>query len=362
MDKLTKHLGYPPAKIAVFRAIKLGDLLCVIPAMRALRTAFPTAHIALISLPWAEEFVRCYPQYFDEFIQFPGWPGLPEQPLDPVQAVAFLQRMQARQWDVVLQLQGNGTLVNAMLSLFGAKALAGYYLTDQRGEQWVQSERMQAYPVDAHEVLRHVGLMEFLGVAFQGNQLEFNVLETDRQLARYLLRQVEMQGNQYVCIHAGGISGRRWPEHQFAKVADTLAEQGYTVVLTGSSAELPIIDTVRRQMSYPAVSLVGQTTLGSLGAVLQEAALLISNDTGVAHLAVACQTPSVTVFTSADPAEWGPLNRIRHRVVPEQAADSVRQVLAEAFDLLNADIQLRRNLSVESSMKFMHNPHVTEQG
>ncbi|GAB4044261.1 glycosyltransferase family 9 protein [Spirosoma jeollabukense] len=335
MDKLTETLGYSPKKIAVFRAIKVGDLLCAVPAFRALRQAFPNAHIALISLAWAEEFVRCYPHYFDEFVSFPGWPGLPEQPLRPDRTVAFLQQMQSRQWDVVLQLQGDGTLVNAMCSLFNARVMAGYYPPEQRAERWVANTGLfQPYPIDTHEVFRHVRLMAFLGIAPQGYELDFRLTEADRQEARTLLHRVGAEPNHFICLHVGGISGRRWPEHQFAAVADVLAAQGYTVVLTGTAGEQPIVGAVQAAMTHPSVSIAGKTSLRQLAAVLSETTLLISNDTGVAHLAVACETPSVVVFTSADPAEWGPLNRSRHRVVLEQASDCYQQVVAEATDLL----------------------------
>ena len=339
MDKLTKALGYSPQKIAIFRAIKLGDLLCAVPAFRALRRAFPNAHIALISLPWAEEFAGCHPQYFDEFISFPGWPGLPEQPLKPDRTVAFLQQMQSRQWDVVLQLQGDGTLVNAMGSLLNARVMAGYYLPDQRAERWVANTGLfQPYPVDTHEVFRHVNLMAFLGITPQGYELEFSLTEDDRQEARALLHRAGAEPQHFICLHAGGISGRRWPQQQFTTVADFLAEQGYRIVFTGTAGEQTSIEAVQAAMSYPSVSIAGKTSLRQLAAVLAETSLLISNDTGVAHLAVACQTPSVVVFTSANPAEWGPLNRSRHRVVLEDAEDCYQQVVASATDLLMANM------------------------
>ncbi|GAB4040755.1 glycosyltransferase family 9 protein [Spirosoma gilvum] len=336
MDKLTQTLGYTPKTIAVFRAIKLGDLLCAIPAFRALRRAFPDAHLALISLPWADEFVRAYPAIFNEFIPFPGWPGLPEQTVDPGRTVEFLHRMQDRQWDVVLQVQGNGTLVNAMLALFGAKLVAGYYLPDVPSERWAgQTGLLQPYVSPAHEVLRHIDLMTFLGIDAQGPDLEFTPTESDYQKMQEVLTQLGVDPDRFVCIHAGGISGRRWPENQFARVADRLAEQGYAVVFTGTHSEIPIVAAVQEAMSFPSVSVAGQTSLGQLGALLTKTALLISNDTGVAHLAVACGTPSVIIFTSADPAEWGPLNRDRHRVVHENNPDGYKQAIEEAMDLLN---------------------------
>lgn len=67
--------------IVIFRALKLGDLLCTVPAFRALRKAFPQARISLLGLPWSASFAERYYCYIDDFIHFPGYPGLPEQPV-----------------------------------------------------------------------------------------------------------------------------------------------------------------------------------------------------------------------------------------------------------------------------------------
>lgn len=334
MNALTHHLGYSPRRIVVFRALKLGDLLCSVPAFRALRQAFPDAHIALLSLPWAAEFVPLFPTYFDEFIAFPGWPGLPEQPVDPGRTVAFLADMQTRRWDVAFQMQGSGTFVNAMLCLFGARAVAGFFPAQRPDLRLGEPALWLTYPHE-HEVKRHVRLMTHLGLPDAGYDLEFPQPSEPAALPALL----QTLDRPYVCLHAGGISGRRWPEDRFAAVADKLAECGFVIVLTGSDAEKPITQTVRQQMHHPAIDLAGQTDLLTLAAVLRGAGGLISNDTGVSHLAAACHVPSVVVFTSADPAEWAPLNRQRHRVMRE--ADDAAHVAAEALRLLQPTVYQR---------------------
>jgi ADP-heptose:LPS heptosyltransferase len=343
-DKISSALGGPPKTIAVFRAIKIGDLLCAVPAFRALRKAFPKAHIALISLPWAKEFVSRFSEYFDEFIHFPGYPGLPEQAINPPEIVNFLKAIQQRQFDLVLQMQGNGTIVNSMVSLFGARITAGYYPAGHI-EQYCPDQRFYIpYPEGEHEVKRHVHLMEFLGIASHGYVLEFPLTPVDEQQAMQLPEWPQLAIPPYVCIHPGGISARRWPATQFAEVADALASNGFTIVLTGTLPEKEVVEEMQQYMQYPAISLAGRTDLGTLAWIVQQAALLVSNDTGVSHIAAALQVPSVVIYTTSKPSEWGPLNRHLHHVILEEEATHAQRVIEEALEVLKENALLNKKI------------------
>ena len=102
-------------------------------------------------------------------------------------------------------------------------------------------------------------------------------------------------------------AARRWPPARFVAVAITLRAQGHRVVVTGSQAEIELATFVARAAGLPPGDvLAGRTDLAELAAVVAEARLVVSNDTGTAHLATACRTPSVVIFGPMAPSLWGP--------------------------------------------------------
>jgi ADP-heptose:LPS heptosyltransferase len=110
--KAERFGGFKPKKIAILRALQLGDLLCSVPAFRALRRGLPEAHITLVGLPWASSFVSRFQHYIDSFIEFPGFPGFPEQAQQVERIPGFLAGMQAGNFDLAIQMQGSGNISN----------------------------------------------------------------------------------------------------------------------------------------------------------------------------------------------------------------------------------------------------------
>jgi ADP-heptose:LPS heptosyltransferase len=98
-------------------------------------------------------------------------------------------------------------------------------------------------------------------------------------------------------------------------VADALVRQGLPVCLTGSTAERSLTRAVASAMQMPSLDLCGQTTLWTLGALVEGAALVLCNDTGISHIAAALSTPSVVVSSGGDARRWAPGDTTRHRVL-----------------------------------------------
>lgn len=323
------------SKVGIFRALQLGDLLCAIPAIRTLRASRPEAELILIGLPWARSFVDRFHRYLDTFIEFPGLPGFPEREPFVAAFPAFLQEVQDQKLDLALQMQGSGNLSNTLIALFGARMTAGFYLP---GHFCQDPQNYLLYPEDEHEIWRHLRLMEFLGLPLQGDELEFPLTENDQLSFRELCQQFGLKPNQYICLHPGARAvERRWKAEKFAAVAEELTRLGMKVVLTGSGTETQLAEEVAGRVQAPVINLAGQTDLGALAALLSRARLLISNDTGVSHLAAALKVPSVVLFMASDPKRWAPLDRRLHRVIRDAAGVLPQVVLNEAVDLLSGN-------------------------
>ncbi len=325
---ILEKLGQAGTKhIVVLRALQLGDMLNAVPAFRALRAAFPDSRIALVGLPWSQDFVRRLHAYLDEFIHFPGMPGFPEQTTDIAQFPYFLKEMQAGNFDLAIQMQGSGTISNSLVSLWGAKQYAGFY---KPGLYRPNKDYFLEYPEQEPEVWRHLRLMEFLGIPAQGDDLEFPLFEEDwKELDR--IREDYGLHADYVCIHPGARKQeRRWPVENFAEVADGLAALGFQVVLTGTREESNLTGAVAQRMKTPARDLAGKTSLGTLAALISKAHLVISNDTGISHVAVAVKTPSLILFSASDMGRWAPKNTYLHKVVWPASNTTAAEALARA--------------------------------
>jgi ADP-heptose:LPS heptosyltransferase len=332
MNALMKSGQSEPKRIVIFRALYLGDLLNAVPAFRALKRAFPKSQITLVGLPWSVEFVQRFHSYLDEFIPFPGFPGLPEQAPDLPGILSFLKDMQARHIDLAIQMQGSGEVVNPMIELFGAKRTAGFYLP---GQYCPDKNWYLEYPEHEPEVWRHLRLMEWLGIPLQGDELELPLFEEDWRSFRQVEAQFHLEG-EYVCIHPGANAReRRWPPHYFAVVADRLAAHGYRVVLTGTEKEAHLTASVALHMRAPAIDLAGKTSLGTLGALLSNARLVVSNDTGTSHVAAALKTPSVILFPVPESLRWAPKNAHLHKRIWDAMSKEPEEILPQVEEHLN---------------------------
>ncbi len=336
-------------RIAVVRALNgLGDMLCAVPALNAVRRANPRGHIAVIGMPGCRWMLERFGSLLDALLPFPGFPGIREQPFSAVTLERFLAAARAEPWDLAIQMHGSGTVSNVFTEMLGARATAGLYV----GAQAYPRGRYFRYPARGSEIHRCLHLTRSLDYPSDDDSLSFPVFADDRQALAEHPRLGPILDEPFVCLHAGARDpARRWPPQRFARLGDALAARGFRIVLTGTADEREAAAAVAAAMRGTALDVAGDTSLGVAAALLEYTAALVTNDTGISHLAAASGTPSVVIFLASDPDRWAPLDRKRHRPViacdldPESslaqarrsqhALPEVEEVLEEALAVLS---------------------------
>lgn len=299
-------------RIAVLRALPgIGDMICAVPALRTLRRRYPDARIGLVGLWSSRWMLDAYPHYVDELLPIDGLPLLCPPPADVEGAMDALAEARRQRFDLAIQLHGDGTLSNLVTTMIGARRCLVHHL---RARPAPEGAIGVPYPDRGHEVVRLLELVDRLGVIGEAHlePPDPAAMAEGADLAAKLAAPPE----GFAVIHPGASHPtRRWSTAGFAAVAGWLLDHDVKVVATGTESEHDLVgDLCRREPGV--IDLCGRTDVNGLAGLLAAARLVISNDTGVSHLAAAVRAPSVVTFLGDEPGRWAPLDSVRHRVVP----------------------------------------------
>jgi len=169
----------------------------------------------------------------------------------------------------------------------------------------------------------------------QGEELEFPLYDDDYRELHALTGMDALEPGRYVCLHPGARDiAKRWPARHFARIGEALHDIGYRVVLTGSGAERNLTTAIARAMRNPSINCAAPVSVGAIAALLNHARLIVTNDTGVSHIAAALRLPSVVIFSATDPDRWAPLDGTLHRIVRDPGRTDVNGVLRAVQQLL----------------------------
>jgi ADP-heptose:LPS heptosyltransferase len=297
-------------KIAVLRANRLGDFLLTVPALEALRAAYPEAEIVLLGKTWHRSFLAERPGPIDRVVVVPAYGGVSAEPgtaEDRVEVERFFAAMQREQFDLALQLQGGGRHSNPFILGLGAGTTVGL-----RAEDAPPLDRWLPYIYFQHEVVRYLEVVSLAGATAGVLEPRISLLRSDLDEAESV---VPRTNRPLVALHPGAQDPRRrWPVERFAAVGDALSRAGAHIVVTGTEEERHLVEGVNRAMTAGAENLCGRLSLGGLAGLYARCALVISNDSGPLHLAVAAGTRTVGIFWSFNLVNVAPLTRERHRV------------------------------------------------
>ncbi len=262
----------------VLRALGLGDLLTGVPALRAIRRGLP-GHEIVLAGPAPLGALLPLVSAVDRHHLLPG--------LEPVR---WPVHQLGPRPDIAVDLHGNGPGSHEILRALGPRRLLAFAHPDY------PDPAAPAWRQDEHEVRRWCRLVAAYG--FDPDPADLDLLPPGRP----------SPAPGAVVLHPGAKHGaRRWPPARFAAIAVLLHQQGHRVVITGGRHERDLADFIARAAGLPPGDvLAGRTDLAELAAIVAGARLVVSNDTGTAHLATAYRTPSVVIFGPMAPSLWGP--------------------------------------------------------
>ena len=310
-------------KLAVFRGLYLGDLVAAAPALRSLRRGYPRAEITLVSLPWANALAPHLGDLVDHLLPYPGAPGLDGGGTGE-ELEEFLARARAERFDLAVNMHGRGPVSTRLVARFGARRTASF--VGEKGSDVPALDVEIPWDVEEHESRKLLLLAEEAGgvprVAYDSSEPELRVREEDHRRALALLPH--RCRKPLALVHPGAsVPEKRWPGEAYGRVVKGLVRRGYEVAVTGSAGEKNLTRLVS-DAAPDSLDLGGETDLSTLIALVARASVMVSNDTGPAHLAYALRTPSVTLFgPSTDAGRWGPLDGERHTVLKGNPISSI---------------------------------------
>lgn len=291
----------------------VGDAVMTVPALRELRRVLPHAHITLATRPWAEGLFADA-DFLDEILLYERAPR-------SLKAVARQTReWRKRKFDLALLFQN--AFEAAVIAAAARVPLRVGYATEGRGALLTHPRTIPEWRSNRHEVFYYLHLVAELERLLYGSsdieehipQFSLNVSAERQAKAReLLLSQGVILDRPLVALCPGSTNSRakRWPADRYADVADRfIREAGVNVLLIGSRDELDVSLEVERRMRQTPFLLTGQTDLAQAVAVLSLADLLITNDTGPAHIAAALDRPTLVIFGPTDPRTTRPFPKV----------------------------------------------------
>jgi len=294
-------------RILITRTDRMGDVVLSLPAIRAVRKAFPGAYIAVMVQPRMDDLLKGNP-HIDEVIVY----DKNKKQKGIFNNISFIRQLRSKRFDTALILHTTKR-INLICFLTGipkrigyARGKADFLLTDKIAYTKKLGEKHEAeYSLD---ILRYLGIEPEFSLPF------IYVRKDDEKKADDLLKSLNIAaGEKFAVLHPGASCvSKMWPLENFAKTGDMLIENlKIKVMINLAPDQAALGEKVRGMMSNKPVFFCDPTTLGVLAALFKKASLVVSNDSGPVHVASGVGTPVISIFgrnqKGLSPVRWRPL-------------------------------------------------------
>lgn len=309
-------------RFLIIRLSSIGDVLHATPVARELKKAVPSCHITWLVGENPASLLACNP-YIDTVHVWPReeWEkALRAGRLGEAWSLwrALKQDLAERAFDVALDVHGL-FLTGMIAKMTGAPRRIGLARTREVNRLFM-TETAPFPPESRHVIYRYLSVLRPLGIEARDSRMDLFLSPQDQDFASGFLKRRRLQPEKPLVALCPATTwpDKNWPSEYFAAVIDGLQDQA-ELLLCGGPGERLLAERIIRQVQAPVINGVGRVSLTEMAALLARSAVLLSGDTGPLHMAVALETPTVSVYGPTDPAVYGPLAG-PHRILTGGAA------------------------------------------
>ena len=286
----------------------LGDVVMAVPALRELRRMLPDAHVAVVSRPaTADIFIDA--DYVDEVLIYDR----------ASLASAWNQAGEWRRRKFDLAVLFQNAFEAAAIAFLSRVPARIAYATERRGALLTHPLPSPDWKDARHESYYYLNIVAELERSLYGTSsiattkphFDLRVSDERKRKALDLLLEHGARANAplaMLCPGSVNSRAKRWPAERYAALADRLVESGANVALIGSPGESDVTQEVCKHAQRQLVVLTGKTTIAEATALISIADVLITNDTGPAHIGAALNTPTLVIFGPTNPLTTYPLS------------------------------------------------------
>lgn len=286
----------------------VGDSLMTVPALRALRRVLPEAHITLATRPGTKG-IFSDADFIDDLLIYDRKSAF--------SVVPQIREWRKRKFDLALLFQN--AFEAAFIPFFAGVPIRLGYATESRQTLLTHPLPLPDWRSSRHEVFYYLYLVTALeqllyessSICEQPPDASIEISDQRRSEAVELLRAHGVSEEEsVVAICPGSINSRakRWPSAAYAMLADRLIDAQRKVLLIGSRDEVDVSNEVVGRMRNRPTVLTGKTTLDQITSVLSAVDLIVTNDTGPAHIGAALGRPTIVIFGPTNPLTTRPFS------------------------------------------------------
>ena len=284
-------------RVLVVKLRSIGDTVLATPSLLALKRFLPDAEIDILLEDWVAPVLD-------------GFPGINVITVGKgtTERLKAAWKLRRRNYDVAVNMHG-GTTATLITFASGATHRIGFadYQYSFLYNHLLSSANDFWHTDFAHSAEQQLALLGFVGVPVEDRpKTKLFVTDSARRSVEQRLSSLSSQPPAFALLHPATLfTTKLWSTTNFARTAEFLVEKGFSIVAVSAKNESEVLENLKSESKVPVVTF-DDLTLPEITALASKASVFLGNDSGIAHIAAAVQTPSVVLFGSSNRNHWSP--------------------------------------------------------